>query len=131
MTRGIALWAAGIGLIAATINLVDGWRWEMWAVQMATGSAAVTALVLYLLLLLTGKIDLPRTPRRPEDPAVRGRQRRAWSIAALGCGLAAVACVAASGLNPVLRVAGFVLLVFTALNTWRAWTLREREPARV
>jgi hypothetical protein len=131
MTRGIALWVTAIALVAATINLVDGWRWEPWAVQMATNLAAVTSLVILLVLFWKGKIDLPRTPPRPEDPAVRGRQRRAWSIAALCCGLAAVACVAVSGLNPGLRLAGFVLLVFTAFNTWRVWSLREKEPARV
>jgi len=131
MTRTIALWATAIGMIASVFNLVHVWRWEPWAIQMATGLTGATTLLILFVYFWFRVFPLPDSPPRPEDPAVRGRQRRAWSIAALGCGLAAVACVAASALNPVFRVVGFVLLVFTALNTWRAWTLREREPASV
>ena len=131
MTRGIALWAAGFGLVMTTFDLVRGWRWEMWAVEMATSLAAATALVLFMVLVSRGAIDLPRTPPRPVDSVVRQRQRRAWSIGALATGLGAVGFLAASGTNPVFRLIAFVLFVLTALNAWRATTLREEEPSRV
>ena len=131
MTRGILLWAAGIGLVTTTFNLVRIWRWEMWAVDMATSLAAATSLLLLMLFVWRGSIDLPRTPRRPADPAARGRQRRAWSIGALATGLGAIGFLAASGTNPVFRLLAFVLLVLTALNAWRASTLRGGVPTRV
>jgi hypothetical protein len=131
MTRGIAFWAAGIGLVATIVNLVRIWRWETWAVEMATGASAATALVLFLAFVGTGRIDLPRIPPRPTDPRARKRQRRAWSIGALVTGLAAAGCLAASGQGPAFRLLAFVLIVLTALNAWRASTLREEEPGRV